>query len=114
MDSSSNRDVVKVVVEEFRRHLEMFYARLQLAPPYDTVEKAVAHLAQTLTSMAPEDRAGMLADPSLRWQYYTDSFRDSGLAQKHRGIIAGLIRGGRADVSEEYRAWLNLFRHDAT
>lgn len=32
---------VKIILTDFRHDLESFYQRLQLAPPYDSVEKSV-------------------------------------------------------------------------
>ena len=34
-------DLVLTLREEFRSHLETFYSRLKLAPPYESVEKAI-------------------------------------------------------------------------
>jgi hypothetical protein len=109
MKPSNERDATKVIVDEFRSHLETFYASLKLAPPYDSVEKALAHLVVTLKALAPDQRARLVMDAVLRWEYYTASFADSGLAQKHRGIIAGLVRSRRVQLPEEYRSWLKLY-----
>ena len=97
------------IVAEFRSHLEVFYASLNLAPPYDSVEKALAHLRRTLNALGVDQHAQLIADAGVRWKYFTASFADSGLAHKHRGIIAGLIRAGRTQLPEQYQPWLDLF-----
>jgi hypothetical protein len=100
---------IQALRDEFRHHLEIFYATLRLAPPYHSVEKAVAHLTTSLKAMTPEERAKLAADPSLRWAQYRAAFVESGLNQKHRGIIAGLIRSGRVDLPAEYKPLLDAF-----
>ena len=101
-------DPLPALRDEFRRHLEVFYARLKLAPPYHSVEKAITHLVQTLNAMAPEQRAALVSDPSRKWALFRQAFVDSGLNQKHRGIIAGLARSHRTlDLPPEYEHFLN-------
>jgi len=95
--------------DEFRRHLDVFYAQLKLAPPYHSVEKAVAHLTTALKGTTPEERARLAADPALRWAQYKTAFVESGLSQKHRGIIAGLARAGRTGLPSEYQVFLDAF-----
>jgi hypothetical protein len=103
-------DPVGTLTEEFRRHLEGFYASLKLAPPYESVERALKHFSQSLKGMTLERRHRIAEDRSLRWAQYRLSFLESGLSKKHRGIIAGLARSGRSDLPEEYRPWLELFQ----
>lgn len=106
----TSTDAVTILREDFRRRLETFYARLQLAPPYDSVEKAVSSLTDALKTMPPETRARMLDDPMLQWAQYRKAFVESGLHLKHRGIIAGLVRTGRsAELPAEYQAFLEPF-----
>lgn len=96
--------------EEFRRHLEVFYATLKLAPPYHTVEKAIAHLTTKLKELPLPEQAGIAADPASRWEAYRDAVIASGLNQKHRGIIAGLAKNRQAlNLPPEYDAILNTF-----
>lgn len=103
-------DVVQVLREDFRRHLEAFYSRLKLAPPYHTVEKAILQLAMTLKTMTPEEREQVAGDPILRWAQYRAAFVESGLNQKHRGIIAGLARSPQAaELPAEYGQFLDTF-----
>ncbi|WP_447978659.1 hypothetical protein [Candidatus Nitrospira bockiana] len=98
--------------EEFRQHLAEFYARLKLAPPYHSVEKAVATLTAALRARTPEERMQLLGDPSARWREYEKAFVDSGLHLKHRGIIAGLVQRGLSEelLPGEYGAFLRAFR----
>ncbi|HSS29720.1 MAG TPA: hypothetical protein VLL06_01745, partial [Nitrospiraceae bacterium] len=39
--------------EEFRHHLETFYAQLKLAPPYESVEKAIRSLTTSIHALPP-------------------------------------------------------------
>jgi len=108
--SHSHADAVQFLRDEFRRHLETFYARLKLAPPYHSVEKAIAHLTATLQAMSPEERQRIAGDESLRWAQYRTAFVESGLHLKHRGIIAGLIRSQQtADLPREHQPFLDAF-----
>jgi hypothetical protein len=107
---SGSIDPIKMLGEEFRRHLEVFYARLKLAPPYDSVEKAIKSLTATVASMSFEERARVLEDPTLTWDQYKQAFADSGLALKHRGIILGLIRSHQtSELPAEYAAFLETY-----
>ncbi len=49
-------DAIQVLRDDFRSRLEVFYARLKLAPPYHSVEKAIVHLTASLNALAPEER----------------------------------------------------------
>ncbi len=110
MKMSGSTDPIKTLAEEFRRHLEVFYARLKLAPPYDSVEKAIKSLTTTVASMSFEERARMLSDPTLIWNQYRQAFVDSGLALKHRGIILGLIHSHQtSELPAEYAAFLKAY-----
>jgi hypothetical protein len=103
-------DPVGDLTEDFRRHLETFYASLKLAPPYESVERALKHLSQSLKTRTLAHRQQIASDPILRWAQYRLSFLESGLSKKHRGIIAGLARSGQSDLPAEYRPWLELFQ----
>ena len=97
--------------DEFRRHLETFYAGLKLAPPYESVEKALRTLTTLVHARSKEEQARILSDPTQRWLMFRQAFEQSGLAKKHRGIIAGLARNRSAlDLSAEYDQFLDLFR----
>ena len=104
-------DPVHTIREEFRHHLEVFYSRLKLAPPYHSVEKAVVQLTAMLKAKTQEEQVRLLADQAGRWAEYRKAFAESGLNQKHRGIIAGLAKSGQTgDLPEEYDHFLSAFR----
>ncbi len=104
-------DAFRALKEEFRGHLETFYAGLKLAPPYESVEKAVRTLTTMVHELPIEERTRIMADPILRWQQFTRAFAASGLAKKHRGIIAGLLRNrSMLALPAEYDDFLDLFR----
>jgi len=109
MKPSNEREPIKVLVEEFRLHLGTFYAGLKLAPPYESMEQALVHLAQRLKAMDADQQARLLNDAAMRWECYTASFAGAGLPRKHRGIISGLVRSCRVELPEDYRPWLKLF-----
>ena len=96
--------------EEFRSHLEFFYAQLKLAPPYESVEKAVRALTTALHALPASELEQVAADPALKWEQFQHAFASSGLSKKHRGIIAGLMRN-RAGLTlpAEYDRFLKLF-----
>jgi hypothetical protein len=96
--------------EEFRHHLETFYAQLKLAPPYESVEKAVRSLTTSVHALPPLERARLATDATARWQHFRQAFESSGLNKKHRGIIAGLARN-RSDLNlpVEYDQFLSLY-----
>ena len=110
MARPASSDPLQTLREEFRHHLEVFYARLKLAPPYHSVEKAIVQLTAALKAMTPEERARLASDPAGRWLEYRKAFAESGLNQKHRGIIAGLAKSGQtSDLPKEYEHFLQLF-----
>lgn len=107
---STQSDPLQVLKDDFRRHLETFYARLKLAPPYESVEKALRALTTAVHALPKEEQARMIADSAARWEQFARAFHTSGLAKKHRGIIAGLARHRPAlDLPAEYDHFLNLF-----
>ena len=107
---SGSTDPIKTLAEDFRRHLEIFYARLKLAPPYDSVEKAIKSLTMAVAAMPAEERIRIMADPALMWMQYRQAFVESGLSLKHRGIILGLIRSHQTgELPAEYAAFLEAF-----
>src|SRR5919106_566542 len=96
--------------DEFRRHLQLFYSRLKLAPPYHSVENALVLLTTILKTLPAAELQRLAADPALRWAYYRKAFVESGLSQKHRGIIAGLARDRRAlELPKEFDTLLDLY-----
>jgi len=96
--------------EEFRHHLETFYAQLKLAPPYESVEKAIRSLTTSVHALPPSERARLATDATARWQHFRQAFESSGLSKKHRGIIAGLARNRSGlNLPAEYDLFLNLY-----
>lgn len=107
---SPTPDQFHALKEEFRHHLETFYARLKLAPPYESVEKAVRTLTTIIHALPIEEQNEINADSILRWRQFQRAFDVSGLAKKHRGIIAGLARNRSAvELPAEYDHFLELF-----
>src|SRR5678809_517298 len=90
--TASPIDPMLALREEFRHHLETFYSRLKLAPPYESVEKAIRSLTTTVHGLPNAQRARLAQDPGQKWEQFRRAFETSGLAKKHRGIIAGLVR----------------------
>jgi len=108
---STQPDPIENLKAEFRRCLELFYARLQLAPPYESVEKAVRALITAMHALPREEQMRVLSDSSARWEQFRAAFETSGLARKHRGIISGLARNrSSVDLPIEYDHFLNCFR----
>ena len=107
---STQPDPIESLKGEFRRHLELFYSRLQLAPPYDSVEKAIRTLTTAVHALPREQQLRIMSDSSERWKQFRVAFEMSGLAKKHRGIIRGLARNRSAlDLPAEYDHFLNCF-----
>jgi hypothetical protein len=89
-DSGTN--VLDLMQAEFRQSLQLFYSRLQLAPPYDSVEKALRRLTISVKALPAAEQERLFSDRGLRWAAYRQAFVESGLSRKHRGIIAGLAQ----------------------
>jgi hypothetical protein len=103
-------DPIHLLRDEFRRRLEIFYGELKLAPPYESVEKAIRALTTSLHALPKDEQARIAADPALQWAQFRRAFECSGLAKKHRGIIAGLARNRSAlALPPEYDQFLSLF-----
>ncbi len=106
----SGSDPLSQLREDFRHQLELFYARLKLAPPYDSVEKAITRLTADIKARSVADQRQVWDDPTARWQAYKAAFVESGLHLKHRGIIAGLAKGGvPPDLPAEHQAFLDVY-----
>lgn len=102
---------IEALRDEFRGHLDVFYSRLKLAAPYDSVEKALGALTATLKALPPEELQRLGTDTTQRWAHFRQAFVESGLSQKHRGIIAGLARSGAPlDLPQEFNHLLELYR----
>lgn len=108
--AGSQPDVTQALREEFRSHLETFYAQLKLAPPYESVEKAIRALTTAVHALPKAEQARIAGDSALKWDQFRQAFESSGLSKKHRGIIAGLGRDGKKfNLPPEYDHFLNLF-----
>lgn len=107
---SASNAPVQALREEFREHLETFYAQLKLAPPYESVEKAIRALTTAVHALPAEEQAAVASDPALKWRQFQAAFASSGLNKKHRGIIAGLARNRAAlALPAEYDHFLACF-----
>ena len=82
----------QIFLTEFRQNLETFYQHLQLAPPYDSVEKALACLASRIRNQTADEQHQMANDETFKLRLYQEAIVESGLHRKHRGIIVGLLR----------------------
>ncbi|HKY72364.1 MAG TPA: hypothetical protein VJL88_10640 [Nitrospira sp.] len=103
-------DIVQALREEFRSHLETFYSHLKLAPPYESVEKAIRALTTAVHSLPKTEQARLAHESDIKWAQFRRAFETSGLARKHRGIIAGLARDRqKLDLPPEYDRFLTLF-----
>ena len=85
-------ETIQQLREEYRVHLQTFYAHLNLAPPYHSIEKAVQHLSNTLRTKSETFRQTLLEDPQKKWPLFEEIFEASGLSRKHRGIITKLAQ----------------------
>lgn len=101
---------IQSVKDEFRHHLEIFYGQLKLAPPYESVEKAIRWLGTSVRALPPPEQSRLATDAAFRWQQFRLAFDASGLQKKHRGIIAGLARNRAGlNLPAEYDQFLSLF-----
>ena len=108
--TGAQSDLVLTLRDEFRSHLEIFYSRLKLAPPYESVEKALRSLTTAVHGLPDVQRARLAQDPAQKWDQFRRAFETSGLAKKHRGIIAGLARNREGlGLPAEYDHFLELF-----
>jgi hypothetical protein len=61
--------------------------------------------------LPPDELERLGADTTQRWAHFRQAFVQSGLSQKHRGIIAGLARSGASlDLPPEFNHLLDLYR----
>jgi hypothetical protein len=108
--AASQPDFTLMLREEFRSHLDTFYAQLKLAPPYESVEKAIRALITAVHGLPKTEQARIMEDPALKWLQFRQAFETSGLSKKHRGIIARLARNGTdLHLRPEYDHFLKLF-----
>ncbi len=103
-------DPIQELRQEFRKQLESFYAHLNLAPPYHSIEKAIQHLSNTLRTKPQTFQQALLEDPQKKWSLYEEIFRASGLSRKHQGIITQLAhRPSFSSTREESLRFLKIF-----
>jgi hypothetical protein len=108
--AGSQPDVTEALRKEFRSHLETFYAQLKLAPPYESVEKAVRALITAVHALPKAEQARIAENTALKWEQFRQAFESSGLSRKHRGIIAGLAKNrARLNLPTDYDRFLSLF-----
>jgi len=101
---------LQLYLNEFREHLEEFYASLHLAPPYHSIEKALTTFASGYHSKTRKEQDQAHGDETLKQQWYHKAFVESGLHKKHRGIITGLLNGPTPPtVAKEYQYLLQPF-----
>ena len=63
-----------------------------------------------LQGVSPEECEQISTDPTRLWSLYRRAMVESGLNQKHRGIVTGLIRSKQiTDLPQEYEAFLDTF-----
>jgi hypothetical protein len=107
----SQPDNLQSLREEFRFHLETFYAQLKLAPPYESVEKAIRALTTALHALPKTQQSRIASDPALKWDQFRHAFEISGLSRKHRGIITGLAKDQSSiTLPPEYDHFLKFFQ----
>ena len=94
-------DPIDTLKQEYRSQLERFYACLNLAPPYHSIEKAVQHLSNTLRAKPEAFRQTVLIDLQQKWSLFEEIFQASGLSRKHRGIILQLAQADSFTFSDE-------------
>lgn len=109
-DRGQPRATADMLRDEFRQHLQRFYGGLKLAPPYDSIEKALRRLSESINALPPSEQGRLLSDRALQWMQYRRAFIESGLSQKHRGIIGGLAKDrSRLDLPPEYDHLLSVY-----
>lgn len=106
-----SKSPAEIIREDFRDRLERFYSRLNLAPPYHSIEKAVQHLSNTLRTKSKASQESLLQNPQKRLDLFQKIFSLSGLSEKHKGIIQHLARSLSEDqLSEDSLAFLRNFK----
>ena len=110
MPSASASEIRSRVEADFRQRLTAFYWSLQLTPPYHSVEKAGLALRDALADLQEPTLQATAADPVLLGRLFTKVIRESGLANKHRGIIAGLLAQYPDLLPPECRPLADAFR----
>ena len=108
-------DSIHTLREDYRVHLQKFYATLNLAPPYHSIERAIQHLSNTLRTKPETFLQTLLEDSQQKWSLYERIFQASGLDRKHRGIIRQLaLKPPISPASEESLQFLRIFTDTPT
>jgi hypothetical protein len=94
----------------FRERIAIFYRALQVTPPYHSVEKAILALREVMSALELPALQRLSVDEASLGALFTQIVSDSGLAQKHRGIIRGLLRNGQIELPQECRSFANAYR----
>ena len=95
----------------FRERIAIFYRALQVTPPYHSVEKAILALRDVMSALDLPALQGLRADEASLGALFAQIVRDSGLAQKHRGIIQGLLRNPQTQLPQECRSFADAYRN---
>lgn len=95
---------------EFRQRVTLLYRALQITPPYHSVEKAQLALRDRLKVLPEPDLRAAAAGSSSLDSLFSRVFIESGLAQKHRGIITRLLADRPELLPPECRPFLDAFR----
>ena len=97
--------------KDFRHQLEQFYAFLNLAPPYHSLEKAIRYLSTAFSQKTDNDQKKLMEESRLKWEFYGQIFVESGLSQKHRGIIHRLVQSGQpTNLPREFGNFTKAFQ----
>ena len=98
--------------DEFREHLHVFYSRLKLAAPYDSVEKALGVLTTTLKALAAGGAPTSACGPDPTMGAFSASLRRIGpeleTSRDHRR--PGTIQAAALDLPPEFDHLLDLYR----
>ena len=94
------------LVTEFRLNLESFYQRLQLAPPYHSIEKALSYVALRFQQHTSEEQHRITNDSTSKWKLFQEAVVESGLNRRHRGIITRILRSQNPDSIPEDQRYL--------
>ncbi len=94
----------------FRERIAIFYRALQVTPPYHSVEKAILALREGMSALELPALQRLWVDEASLGALFARIVRDSGLAQKHRGIIQGLLRNRQIELPQECRSFEDAYR----
>jgi len=110
MPSVSAAELRSRLEDDFRQRIALFYRSLQITPPYHSVEKAKLALRDALAALEEAALQATAADPVSLGSFFTQVLIDSGLAKKHRGIIAGLLKQSPDRLPPDCRPFADAFR----